>query len=88
MTCPHDNPRFCPLYVAAHDAALARFGCDDGRLGEGGCGADRGLDYERRIALLMQGEDGRRIAALCIFTAQAEADAAQRRRNARGNAIH
>lgn len=88
MTCPHKEVRLCPLYVAAHDPELVRFGCDDGRLGEGGCGADRWLDYGRQLAGLRETDAGRRIVEVCEFRAKAEADLAQRRRNRQGNAIH
>ena len=46
MQCPHANIIFCPLYIAAHEGE----GCDDGRLGEGGCAVSRGMDYAAAIA--------------------------------------
>jgi len=48
--CPHSRIEFCPLYVAAHEAGGN--GCDDGRLGEGGCAVSRGMDYGRQLASL------------------------------------
>lgn len=50
MPCPHDDVRACPLYRAAHIGGAG--GCDDGRLAEGGCAANRGLDYDRAVAVL------------------------------------
>lgn len=41
----HDDIRDCPLYIAAHDPNSGGNSCDDGRLDEGGCAVDRGLDY-------------------------------------------
>ena len=42
--CPHDNALDCPLYMASHTGSLR--GCDDGRLDEGGCAVNRGMNYE------------------------------------------
>lgn len=50
MGCPHTDVRFCSLYRAAHE--LAAGGCDDGRFAQGGCAADRGLDYAGAVAAL------------------------------------
>ena len=47
QNCPHKNIIYCPLYVASHGLGG---GCDDGRLHEGGCAVDRGMDY--RVAVI------------------------------------
>jgi hypothetical protein len=51
MTCPHKNKLFCPIYHASHDSSIG-VSCDDGRLGEGGCAADRQLNYLYELARL------------------------------------
>jgi hypothetical protein len=86
MTCPHRNPRFCPLYVACHDPLACGLGCDDGRMGEGGCAADRGLDYDMAVARLHAARP--RIVAVCEFNAAAQAGRDQRARNLRLNGVH
>lgn len=49
--CPHADVQFCPLYIASHGDAPGH-GCDDGRLDEGGCGADRRVNYAAEVAWL------------------------------------
>lgn len=44
--CPYDDVADCPLYIAAH---YGGFGCDDGGIGDGRCGVDRGLDYNYEL---------------------------------------
>lgn len=82
--CPHDNVVFCPLYHAAHGGLGGS--CDDGRLAEGGCAVDRGLDYREGLARL--NDDGRRVAAQLRFLEEAERCAGQRRRNMRLLGLH
>lgn len=84
-SCPHANIRFCPLYHAAHMIGgenLIRFGCDDGRLDEGGCAVDRGRSYAETVAELAVASP--RLAPILRFQEQAEQSAAQRRRNMAG----
>jgi hypothetical protein len=82
MACQHHAEcRFCPLYHAAHDPALSAWGCDDGRVDEGGCAVDRGMDYAEavgRIAALAP-----RVVAELRWKEDAAASAAQRARNMR-----
>lgn len=44
--CPHELIQHCPLYVAAHDAALIRFGC--GISVDSDCPTQR--EHRRRLA--------------------------------------
>lgn len=82
--CPHPDVRFCPLYIAAHWPGS--FGCDDGRLGEGGCAVDRGLSYVGAVAALRAAQP--RLVAEAEFAADHEALIAQRKRNMRAAGIH
>jgi transposase len=82
--CPHADIRFCPLYHAAHMGA--GLGCDDGRLDEGGCGIDRGVDYAASVARLNVADP--RLAPTLRFQEETEQFTAQRRRNMRALGIH
>lgn len=75
--CPHALVQYCPLYVAAHVGRGNS--CDDGRMNEGGCAVDRGLDYARTLARLEI--DQFDMVAKCQWAERREAAAAQRRRN-------
>jgi hypothetical protein len=77
--CPHDDIRFCPLYVAAHMPNAG--GCDDGRLIDGGCAVTRGMDYadEHRRLEREQFE----MVARVEFAERRAASSAQRDRNMR-----
>lgn len=79
--CPHTDIRFCPLYLAAHDCQ--GLGCDDGRLGEGGCAVDRGLNYATAVARLCPRE-----VAQAAWRASAEEHRAQIARNMRAAGLH
>jgi hypothetical protein len=81
--CPHSRIEFCPLYLASHECAG---GCDDGRLGEGGCAVSRGMDYGQALARL-----SRERPALVREAAERESEAMrteQRQRNARNLGLH
>lgn len=82
--CPHDEARFCPLYHAAHEGG--GHGCDDGRLGEGGCAVDRGLDYDRAYVRLCLAKP--QLVAECEFKELEEARKQQRARNLRAVGLH
>ena len=86
--CPHANIIHCPLYLAAHIANAG--GCDDGRLGEGGCAVDRGMNYRAGVEAF-RAKYPREVAE-CEF-AEAAAQAAaqadeQRARNMRLSGVH
>lgn len=45
-SCPHEERRFCPLYVAAHDARLSGFACTGGvEQFDDDCDVSRGFSY-------------------------------------------
>jgi hypothetical protein len=69
--------------VASHVSAL---GCDDGRLDEHGCGADRAIDFATAMAKLRAAMP--RTVAECEFLAHAEQARAQRWRNMKLAGIH
>lgn len=80
--CPHADIRFCPLYLALHDAELVGLGCDDGRLGGlEGCAVARGLDYAPAVERLRARAP--RLVAEAAFFEEAAAARAQRLRNMR-----
>ena len=83
--CPHRDIRCCPLYHAAHEAGWG-MGCDDGRLGEGGCATDRKLDYDRAVARLRAHHPGYVEVIELWELRQASKD--QMRRNMRFSAVH
>lgn len=82
--CPHARIEFCPLYIAAHEAA--GFGCDDGRLGEGGCAVSRGLDYG--AALVMLSHANRALVLECADRESHHMRIEQRRRNVKNLGLH
>lgn len=84
--CPHDDKRFCPLYVAAHVAGAG--GCDDGKLGEfEGCAVDRGKSfYDAKVCRLRVSHPG--LVEDCEWRQDAERLAQQRSRNLRSAGIH
>lgn len=82
--CPHDRVEHCPLYVAAHEAG--GFGCDDGRLQEGGCAVDRGMDYGSAVARLCRAN--RELVQECAERESLWLKTEQRNRNMRVNGIH
>lgn len=84
MTCPHQDPRHCPLYRAAHYGDAG--GCDDGQLAAGGCAADRGLDYAQAVAKLRVTHP--RIVAEAEWQAEKSRIAEQQARNRRAAGIH
>jgi hypothetical protein len=85
--CPHDDIRFCPLYVAAHDDASAGYSCDDGELGPlpTGCAVSRGYRYADALAGLMRVAP--ELVRECRAAETAAASQAQRARNMRVAAI-
>jgi hypothetical protein len=82
--CPHSRIEFCPLYIAAHEAG--GFGCDDGRLGEGGCAVSRGLDYGRALARLSHAN--RDLVLECAERENRHMKVEQRRRNVKNLGLH
>lgn len=84
--CPHKNIVHCPLYIASHDGDPRMNGCDDGRLDEGGCAVDRGMDYAVAVGRI-SGVDPRLVAQL-RWNEEAEEFKAQRARNMRAAGIH
>ncbi|HEX9858796.1 MAG TPA: hypothetical protein VGA75_10615 [Paracoccaceae bacterium] len=81
--CPYGDIRFCPLYLAAHGPDGG--GCDDGRLGEGGCavgrGFGRGMDYGAALGRLQAAHSG--MIARAESAEWQEAAQRQRARNRR-----
>lgn len=82
--CPHACIEFCPLYVAAHECG--GFGCDDGRLQEGGCAITRGLDYGQALAKLSQAK--RALVLECAEAENRQMKIEQRRRNMKNLNLH
>jgi hypothetical protein len=82
--CPHARIEFCPLYIAAHEAG--GFGCDDGRLAEGGCAVSRSLDYGRALARLS--EANRALVLECAEQENHNMKVEQRRRNMKNLRLH
>ncbi|MQB09681.1 hypothetical protein DXT96_07410 [Agrobacterium sp. ICMP 6402] len=82
--CPHADIRFCPLYHAAH--MDGSFGCDDGRLDEGGCAVARGWAYDRAVARLDAAMP--RLVAELRWKEEAAEDRLQRDRNMRFLGLH
>jgi hypothetical protein len=82
--CPHARIEFCPLYVAAHEGG--GFGCDDGRLSEGGCAASRGMDYGRALAKLSLAN--RALVLECAERENQTMKIEQRRRNMKNLGLH
>ncbi len=84
--CPFPGgTKHCPLYSAAHDPRLLKHGCDDGRLDEGGCAVDRGMDFEAELAAVAKLDPV--MVAGCYREARDEESREQRRRNLVVNGI-
>lgn len=84
MPCPHPDVRFCPLYLAAHVPGAG--GCDDGRLDEGGCAIERGMNYTVAKARLAVTQF--RLVAESEFAERQVASTAQCIRNMRAAGVH
>jgi hypothetical protein len=83
--CPHSDVRFCPLYIAAHEAG--DLGCDDGKLeGWNGCAVTRALDYGQAIAALWRVKP--QLVSDAAFLENAETVKQQRVRNMRAAGLH
>jgi hypothetical protein len=82
--CPHARIEFCPLYVAAHEAG--GFGCDDGRVGEGGCAVSRGMNYGSVLAKLSHAK--RDLVQDCAEREGLFLKLEQRRRNMKNAGLH
>lgn len=82
--CPHKDIRDCPLYLAAHVAGAG--GCDDGRLGDGGCAVSRGLDYGHAVARLWASRPD--LIEEQELDTMRRRSAEQRKRNMTRNGIH
>lgn len=82
--CPHSRTEFCPLYVAAHESG--GFGCDDGRLAEGGCAVSRGMDYGHALAKLSHAK--RDLVLECAERENLNTKIEQRRCNIKNLGLH
>lgn len=82
--CPHDDVRFCPLYIAAHAGNAPS--CDDGGMWDGGCAVDRGMSYARQVELLRVKCPG--MVEQAAWSEDIDKRGAQRLRNLRQNGIH
>ena len=82
--CPHDRIEFCPLYIAAHEGE--GLGCDDGRLGEGGCAISRSMDYGKALARLSLAK--RELVLECAERENQHMKIEQRRRNMKNLGLH
>jgi len=82
--CPHDRNEFCPLYIAAHEAG--GFGCDDGKLGEGGCAVSRGMEYGQALAKLSLAK--RALVLECAEAENRHMKIEQRKRNMKNLGLH
>lgn len=83
--CPHEKIVHCPLYWAAHGAKNGGRSCDDGRLNEGGCGVNRGIDYDRAVSALRLRDLA--LVFKCETYAEVDRIRAQRQRNMRAAGI-
>lgn len=84
--CPHSMIQFCPLYVAAHGARLAHFGCISGNWEEG-CEVERGETvYTAAVAKLAKVWPG--MVQGCADRESAELSRQQRNRNMRAAGVH
>ncbi|ATN34751.1 hypothetical protein ACO34A_13170 [Rhizobium sp. ACO-34A] len=89
--CPHSDIRFCPLYVAAHGLQTPEgewLGCDDGKLEDGHCAVDRGMNYAREVAKVKRAEPGLVEALEFKEVAAEEWAEAERRRGKRQRMLH
>lgn len=82
--CQHERVEHCPLYVAAHEGG--GFGCDDGRLAEGGCAVSRSLDYGK--ALVRLSRENRALVLECAERENEYMRIEQRRRNMKNLGLH
>jgi len=82
--CPHSRIEFCPLYIASHEAG--GFGCDDGRLAEGGCAVSRGMDYGNALAKLSAANRG--LVLECAVRENHRMVVEQRQRNMKNLGLH
>lgn len=83
--CPHEDKRFCPLYIAAHIPGAG--GCDDGNLTGGTCAVDRGKSfYDAKVCRLRVSHRG--LVEDCEWRQDAEKITQQRARNLRTAGIH
>ncbi|WCK01039.1 hypothetical protein [Agrobacterium tumefaciens] len=82
--CPHADIRFCPLYHAAH--MEGGYGCDDGRLDEGGCAVSRAWSYDHALARLEAAMP--RLVAELRWKEEAAEGKLQRDRNMRLLGLH
>jgi len=82
--CPHSRIEFCPLYIAAHEGG--GFGCDDGRLGEGGCAVKRFMDYGKALAKLSHAN--RELVMECAERESHHMKVEQRRLNMKNLGLH
>lgn len=82
--CQHERIEFCPLYIAAHEGG--GFGCDDGRLAEGGCAVSRGMDYGKALARLSHAN--RELVLECAERESHHMKIEQRRRNMKNLGLH
>lgn len=84
--CPHANIVHCPLYHACHDARFADSACDDGRLEQGGCAVDRGMDYSAAVARIRTVDP--RLVAEMEWQEAAEQSKQRRAQNMRAAGLH
>lgn len=82
--CPHARIEFCPLYVAAHEGG--GFGCDDGKLQEGGCAVSRLLDYGKALARLSHAN--RELVMECAERESLQMKIEQPQRNMKNLGLH
>lgn len=82
--CPHSRIEFCPLYIAAHEAS--GYGCDDGRLGEGGCAVSRSMNYGKALAALSHAN--RELVQECAERESLHMRLEQRSRNMKNLGLH
>lgn len=83
--CPHEDKRFCPLYIAAHVPGAG--GCDDGQLGGGTCAVDRGKSfYDAKVCRLRLSHPG--LVEDCEWRADLDQRQKQMARNMRSASLH
>jgi len=82
--CPHADILHCPLYHAAHIAGAG--GCDDGKLDQGGCAVNRGMDYHKEVKRLEIEQF--QLVAECEFNQRWHERNEQRKRNMRAAGLH
>lgn len=85
MACPHRNIIYCPLYHAAHDAAISDLSCLHTGEFQWECLTDHGQSYLKMVEKVRAVAP--RLVAQCKWNEDAEEHKQQRLRNLRAAGI-